>query len=274
MTVLKLGNDATTSPIEAAVPFSILPLELREQIYYIAITKQHPHHITISAADAIHGTDSRYPYFLPPLCLVNEATRVEVGLWLIRNTKFGLLYPQHIVHFSAFLSTFPSGAGFAAIRRLDFQLFGRQSGNGAGAYLEFMRRCTGLTEVRIKFEIWYILKRLCGTNIEMRTLEIRQYAAFGLKCSDMVEMYRLAGLFELASLTKLTVEVWPKVLRRTSSGLLDVVSNFWPVIEELVEWIKKGFEKRERDVDVLLVECGNSGLRWAGGTGRRPRLSD
>jgi hypothetical protein len=83
--------------VENATPFSTLPSAIREQICTHVIvplpSSFKPYRFTVSAADAIHGSDLWYPYFLAALCRVSEATRIDVGLWFIRNTEFGLLYP-------------------------------------------------------------------------------------------------------------------------------------------------------------------------------------
>lgn len=95
-------------PQQALLP--TLPLELREQIYdHVTSPRSNP--IIISAADFIYGHDPCLPYFLPRLCHVNEATRVDVGLWYLRSTEFSLLYPQHIEYFANFLNTFEGESG-------------------------------------------------------------------------------------------------------------------------------------------------------------------
>jgi hypothetical protein len=257
------------------IPFPTLPLELREQIYTHTIlplsSPTKPNRLTVSTADAIHGSDSRYPYFLAPLCHINEATRIDFGLWFIRNTEFGLLYPQHIVYFAQFLATFPNDEGFAAIRRLDLQLFGRYKpvdGNGS-AYIDFMMRCTGLTSVRMKFEMWYLLKPDRAPDKLPTLVEFEEYADRVLNFDTLVEVHGLVRLFELRSLNRLIIEVWPKVIAKTKQGLRPLVPDCWPLMERVAEWLRKGFKERGMRVEVRLVEIGNSGIRWDGMEKRR-----
>lgn len=256
MTIFRLKGADTQPAIKQLL--HKLPVELRDQIYALALPPS-PHHIIISAADAIHGTDSRYSYFLPLLCRINEATRIDIGLWFIRKIEFSILYPQNIVYFSQFLSTFPNNAGFGSVRRLDFQLFGRHRpmlGEG-NAYVEFMKRCPRLSEVRVKFEVWHLLQRTPGKWLmpdseRMRLIE------------NIPEAFGLEGLFEVSSLTSLTIEVWPRTVARTSQGVRVVVPNCWGEMERVAEWLRMGFEERGMEIGLRLVESGNAGLRWDG----------
>lgn len=244
--------------------FPTLPLELREQIYNYA-THPRSHHITVSAADFIYGCTSRLPYFLPKLCHVSEATRIDVGLWFLRTTEFTLLYPQHLVHFAAFLDTFPGTSGWEALRRLELPLFGRhpiesRGMGGKNTYLKFLTRCTRLTELTIKFEIWWLLKN--GVN------PIYNNSTKGEEVLDrdaVVERYGLKNIFNLRSLTAAVIEVWPKIIRHTKQGIGLEVPDCWSTMESLAQWVREGFGEKGRRVDVRVEESGNSGLRWAGG---------
>ncbi|KAF2822955.1 hypothetical protein CC86DRAFT_423022 [Ophiobolus disseminans] len=274
MTTFKLPR-TTPPPLQSnQILFLTLPLELREQIYFHAtfIGAPLPYYLAVSAADAIHGTDPRYPNFLPTLARINESTRIDVGLWFIRNTEFGLLYPQRISHFCAFLATFPNLEGFEAIRRLDCQLFGRYRPDAgeANAYIAFMLRCARLTQVRIKFVVWELLKRrFTHTRRMPRTpWELEVQAGEMLSVERIVEMYRLEEMFGLVSLTTLTIEFWPKATAYTTRGVRTVVPDCGPLLQKLVEWLRKGFAERGRDVRVGLVESGSEGLRWSGGSER------
>ncbi|KAF1915874.1 hypothetical protein BDU57DRAFT_573259 [Ampelomyces quisqualis] len=271
MTVLKLKSKVAAAPAQNNhILFPTMPLELRELIYFYALADQHQRSITISAADAIHGSPLQCPYYLPKLCRVNEATRIDVGLWFIRTTEFGLLYPHHAIYFAQFLSTFPENTGFASIRRLDFQLFGRhvpQLADGVrdrNAYIDFMKRCTGLTQVRIKFEMWYLLRRRFTETNSPSYWAASPWTPEPLSVEGIVELYRLDDLFQLTDLTELTIEVWPKAVTRTAKGVLHVTPNCWPVMEKLAVWIRNGFAERGRKVSIVLSESSNSGLRWAG----------
>ncbi|KAF2030951.1 hypothetical protein EK21DRAFT_64297 [Setomelanomma holmii] len=288
MTIFKLKLTLSSSThTNNHILLPILPLEIREQIYSHVIFPEIPeicttarHYITFSCADAIYGGDPRFPCFLHHnLYRVSEDTRIEVCLLFIRYTEIGLMYPQHTIYFAQFLCTFPGIEGFGAIRRLDFPLFSRHRPDSGrpNSYIELMQRCEGLTEVRVKFEIWYLLmKRLSLFPVNRLTPEeLEQQAQQILDLDRLIVTYRLDGLLELPSLTRVTVEVWPRVTVATTSGLKTTMPNGWSVMKGLVEWIKRGFEERGRDAEVVLLEGGNSGLRWPGPevVVRRPGMS-
>jgi hypothetical protein len=254
-------------------PFFTLPLELREIIYRYATLPEDPttysRHLSISfsSADATHGSNPRYLHWLPNLCRVNEATRVEVSLFLLRITDFSIMYPDQVPSFISFLATFPNNSGFAAIRRLDFQLFGRHQPNlGHGnAYIDFMKQCPNLAHVRIKFEVGYLKHNSCDWTkaLVMPPETLWVYDQNRIReCDDMVVVYRLAGLLDLESLISLTVEVWPRVRVTDRYGVENVLVDCLPLVERVAEWLRGAFRTRERDVEVRVVEAGSPGLRW------------
>jgi hypothetical protein len=203
MTIFR--TQSTSSNPLSEVLFPALPLELREMIYHHAIlphaSPTQPHRVIVSACDAVHNTDPRYPIYLPSLCRVNRATRIEVGVWYIRNTEFGMLWPQYLVHLSQFLSNWPDSAGFAAVRRLDFEAFGRHippviGGVRKNEYIEFMKKCRGLRGVRIKFEITYVVSepvrqtsrsphQLCAPLLSQRIMAPRKASRTTLNKADI-----------------------------------------------------------------------------------------
>jgi hypothetical protein len=70
----------------------------------------------------------------------------------------------------------------------------------------------------------------------------------------------------LENLRTLCVEVWPKVCPPSIIGFVGYdVPDCWAVMENLVGWIREGFDKRGRKVDVRLVESANLGMKWASG---------
>lgn len=261
MIILKLKR-TTHAPTPSARThlFPRLPLELREQIYHFAIlplcSRNNENQVTITAADAVHGSDARYPSFLPSVCRVNEAMRIDIGLWFIRQTEFSILYFQHLVHFSQFLSTFPHSQGFVAIRRLDFQLFGRHKPipGKLNPSIEFMKKCPELTQVRMKFDVWQLLQhekeQWVHVDTELVMLE------------DIPAAFGLSALWDVEGLVTLTIELWPKALARTSMGIKVVVPDSWPGMENICEWLRKGFAEKGRKIDVRLVESCNAGIRW------------
>ncbi|KAH3944136.1 hypothetical protein HBH53_164200 [Parastagonospora nodorum] len=263
MTVLKLKRTThAPTPSTQAHLLPRLPLELRAQIYDFAIlplcSRNNLNQVTITAADAVHGSNARYLSFLPSVCRVNKATRIDIGLWFIRQTEFSVLYVQHLVHFSQFLSTFPHNQGFAAIRRLDFQLFSRHkpSPGKPNSSVEFMKRCPELTQVHMKFDVWQLVQhekeQWTPVDTELVMLE------------DIASTFGLAALLDVGSLVTLTIELWPKTIARTSMGIKVVVPDCWPAMEDVVAWLRKGFKERGKKVDVKFVESGNAGIRWYG----------
>jgi hypothetical protein len=270
MTIFR--TQSTSSNPLSEVLFPALPLELREMIYHHAIlphaSPTQPHRVIVSACDTVHNTDPRYPIYLPPLCWVNRATCIEVGLWYTRNTEFGTLWPQYLVYLSQFLSNWPDNTGFAAVRRLNFEAFGRHVPPAIGdvrknEYIGFMKKCRGLWNVRIKFELWHLLKMYpklaAPTSADVREL----YKI--LSVEDIIAMYGLQELFELQNLRTLHVEVWPKVFPPSIRGFFEHAPDCWAVMECLVGWLKRGFEDKGMKVEVRLVECANPGVRWAFG---------
>ncbi|KAL5118497.1 hypothetical protein ACEQ8H_003673 [Pleosporales sp. CAS-2024a] len=201
----------------------------------------------------IHGSDPRFPYFLPWACRVNEATRQDIGLWFVRNTSLSILYPQHIVYVGQFLATFAHNQGFAAVRRLDFPLFARHrpSPGRANAYVDFAKRCPWLTRLRIKFEMRYLLNLGPGRRC-MTTTTHRADDAL-LVDHHLPTLFALDALFDLDKVVSLIIDVWPKALARTSRGIQFVgLDCCWPAMERLGDWIRHGFQARGRKVDVRL----------------------
>jgi hypothetical protein len=242
MTIFKLKSGTAPRPKLSAALFPNLPLELRELIYHHALlpdaSPKSPNCKTLLASDLVFSCDLHNPSFLPELCKVNEATRIDVGLWYLRNTEFIILYTHDIVYFSQFLSTFPANEGFKALRKLDLEFFGRHrpTPGGDNAYISFMKRCPNLKHVKIKFEIWHLLKHSPNKWLEDEP---------AMEMLDNIESdFGLEGSFEMKRLVKLTIEVFPKTAARTSKGMGVVVPNCWPAMERVAEWIREGIRER------------------------------
>ena len=93
---------------------------------------------------------------MPQLCRVDEATRIDVSSYLLQTTELYLLYLAQMGRFSLFLKSLgANNEGFAAVCKLDFQLFGRHhpSAGNDSTYIELMKRYTKLTQVQLKFEV-------------------------------------------------------------------------------------------------------------------------
>jgi hypothetical protein len=108
--------------------FPTLPLRFREQIYRHVLlphtSHTHLHQVIITASDSVHNNDPRYPAYLPRFCRVNSVTRIEVRLWFIRNTEFGLLYPQYLFRLAQRLSILLNNTGSSALLRFEFHALG------------------------------------------------------------------------------------------------------------------------------------------------------
>ncbi|KAF2123369.1 hypothetical protein P153DRAFT_303987 [Dothidotthia symphoricarpi CBS 119687] len=241
------------------VPFPHLPVELRELIYLFAFLPE-PHtpgtyQKTFSAADSIYNRGPLLPCFLPKFCHVNEATRVEVGLWYIRSIEIGILYPANCSYFTRFLNTFPNQQGFEAVRRLEFQLFGRYRVrvDEVNPYIELMKCCPGLMEARIKFRISDFCKpQLCSSVENPCNSSI-------LSIQTLVETYRMTDLFDLNRLTKLTIEIW---LRKRTKPETQIVSSHYVLqIDQLKDWLKFRFLEQGRRVNVVVESVRTAGVR-------------
>ncbi|KAF1943896.1 hypothetical protein EJ02DRAFT_483956 [Clathrospora elynae] len=250
--------------------FPTLPLELRELIYHYAILPDaytpHSHHIDFSAADTVHSHDPHYLHWLPPLCRVNEATRVDASLFLLRITDFTLLYPAHVPSFSRFLATIPYNQGFAALRQLDFQLFSRHQPlpGQSNTYIDFMKRCPGLTKICLKLEVGYLTKVSCTEHslvMAPTTLWVFGQTRI-LELEDLLAAYRLARLLELTSVNQVVIEVWPKIHVSSRFSVDSVLVDCAPLVQRVAEWLRDGFGERGRRVCVEVVEASSAGLRW------------
>lgn len=236
--------------------FPNLPLELRELIYRFALLPEnHPpsaHRKDFSAADSICDQNISLPSFLPTLCRVNEATRIQVGLWYIRCTEICILYPATTIHFARFLDTFPNNQGFEAVRRLDFPLFGRHclGSDEVNPYIELMKRCSRLTEIRLKFGFLDLVQKAIyppavdwdGGERAMPNLE------------NIVDIYGLRDLFDLRSLTKITILLCPRLRPGLRNKFLCL--SYTTRLEGLRDWLKIGCWEHGNKVSVVLESDG------------------
>lgn len=175
------------------------------------------------------------------------------------------MYPQHVIYFAQFLDTFPGDTGREAVRRVDLPLFGRRpvESERRNSYIEFMANCGRLWEVRVKFEVWWLVKNGLGifNNQDDGDADGDEQI---LNRNAIVQRYGLEDMFDIPSLSTLIIEVWPKVIKQTKEGMRLGLPDCWPAMENLAVWMREGFEERERSVDVRIVESGNPGLTWAG----------
>lgn len=148
---------------------------------------------------------------------------------------------------------------------MDLSLFGRHpvESERSNSYIEFMASCRGLWEVRVKFEVWWLVKNGFGLSINPDDGDADGDEQI-LNRTAIVQRYGLQDIFDIPSLSTLIIEVWPKVIKQTKEGMRLGLPDCWPALENLALWMREGFEERARSVDVRLVESGNPGLTWAG----------
>jgi hypothetical protein len=167
------------------------------------------------------------------------------------------------------LVNLPDNSGFDAARKLSSEAFGRHipsvhGGVGKNAYIEFMKKCPGLLNVTIKFEVYYLLKNWpATTSTPLPAAEPSLYKL--LSAENVADIYNLHGLFGLENLRTLVVGVYPEVYPISIGGFFEYMPDCWPVMKGLVEWIREGFRVKGMNVDVILWEVGNPRMRLAGG---------
>ena len=238
--------------------FPMLPLELRYKIYeYIILPSTHmsgPLKVQVNANYS--GSSIMSPNWFPAFINVKKATRIEAGLFFLSISELEIRYVAWpgLHHLSHLLNTFPGTQGFEAIRRLYFPLFGEQGFvvGSVNAGIEFMKKCTKLGETTIKFNIRNL------ANKKKWKIKGDDSPGEGDRASDnhvlaldqVVGKYELEGLFELDSLHKITIEVHPVVRLYGLRGRATILIDCMPVILELAEWLRLGFEKRRRNIEV------------------------
>jgi hypothetical protein len=266
-------TDSTSSTTQSTIVFPNLPLELREIIYRHAILPEditsQSRPLNFGAVDTRRGGDPFYLQWLEQLCRVNQATRIDVSLYLLRTTEFYLIYPEQAVRFTMFLESLGGNdQGFAAVRKLDFQLFGRYqpSAGTHNTYIELMKQCTGLKQVELKFEVGYMTIDSCNwaEDVVMPPTTLWTFDQTRIReLDDVIAIYRLAGIFEVESLRTLKIEAWPRIRVSDRHGMHDVLVDCAPLIKRLVVWLREGFVARGRTVDVRYAEASSPGLRWS-----------
>ncbi|KAI4947310.1 hypothetical protein J4E91_006662 [Alternaria rosae] len=206
--------------------FPSLPLELCEIIYRHVILPEdltsQSQPVNFGAIDTRRGGDPFYLQWLEQLCRVNQATRVDVSLYILRTTEFYLMYPEQAERFTMLLESLSENdQGFAAIRKLDFQLFGRyQSSAGTrNIFIELMKRCTWLTQVTLKFEAGYMTIDSCNwaedviiPPIMLWDFDLCTFDQTRIReLEDIIAIYRLDDLLDVESLQTLIIEAWPRI---------------------------------------------------------------
>ena len=106
----------------------------------------------------------------------------------------------------------------------------------------------------MKFDVWQLVQhekeQWIPVDMELVLLE------------DIAATFGLSALWDVESLVTLTIELWPKALARTSMGIKVVVPDSWSGMQDICEWLRKGFSEKGMKVDVRLVESCNAGIRW------------
>lgn len=155
------------------------------------------------------------------------------------------MYPEQAECFTMFLESLSENdQRFAAIRKLDFQLFGRYQPNAGtrNIYIELMKRCTGLTQVTLKFEAGYMTIDSCNWaedviipptmlwDFDLWTFDQTRIR----ELEDIIAIYRLDDLLDVESLQTLIIEAWPRIRVSGRHGMQNVLVDCAPLIERLV----------------------------------------
>jgi hypothetical protein len=230
--------------------FPQLPLELREFIYsYLLLPKNyHMNHIEVECM------------LRRPLFRINEHTRIDVGLYLIRT------HPLYIDDVASrdnvmipFLESFPGEHGFECVRSLYFWRFSYQipkPGSTVNENIRLMQRCTGLRNVDLRWESIHLQElpppRFPELEVKVRRMMHRRPAFPSVQ--DVVQRYHLEGLFALDSVQRITLWIVNTDIVYIGGGLgrdaiLFVIAG---LLGELCAWMEKRFLELGRTV---VVKC-------------------
>ncbi|KAF2867501.1 hypothetical protein BDV95DRAFT_598157 [Massariosphaeria phaeospora] len=248
--------------------FPALPLELREEIYrYLVFPtskprrrgghKLHPHHVLVGMASS-HGF---HCYQLPSLCALNKPTYYEVGLFFIRNVEFRMLGYQGAINLTRLLDTFPGEQGFAAVRRLSFErwLAGHTAVRDVEEGVPLMKRCTGLSELGLRLTCSNLITT---PMLYFQAMEDRETSEDHLMTlEEVVRRHRFEEILELRSLNKLFLDVFRFMrLAYFRDFFESVLIDCMPLMQELAEWLRRGFSARGMRVEVIVMESTDEGL--------------
>lgn len=125
-----------------------LPFKLREPIYKLLVTSERrPFNRIASTIDeeANNGRSPNLPRWLPSICPVNKATRIDVALPLLRRMTSSC----HNTCLRILLDSIPNNRGHDAIRSLQFGMFKRSwpLPSCYNADADLRRGCAGIAQV-------------------------------------------------------------------------------------------------------------------------------
>jgi hypothetical protein len=209
--------------------FPALPVELREMIYPYILT---PGLCSVSPLRApYHMNKSAYA-----LLSVNRGTRLEAGLFYLRERTFNLQSTPLLALFQHYLDTFPDELGYEAVRHLELYKFHDR------AYNSFLARCVNLKTVTLWFD--------------------SHDERIGLYSAGVFETHRLATLCQLVCLKEVRLKwffgwraVGDSLMRMEVAGDAMVLHelDFAEEMGRVEDRLRRGFEERGlKEVKVVI----------------------
>ncbi|KAF2649997.1 hypothetical protein K491DRAFT_762046 [Lophiostoma macrostomum CBS 122681] len=255
--------------------FPTLPLEIRTQIYtYVlflhARTSLYPDlrsdiisenfiFALVAGGCGIYTSSSSYPPWLPELYLVNEATRIDYGLFFIRNAIFGLEPATlPLQYMESFLETFPGEQGFASVRRLECSELGTYR-TDPGQYIRFrqiVERCRGITVLRLT--ITYRGVRRTYPECVYHDLGPCYWDAGRLlTAEEIVEAYDLTSLAQNEFLDTIHLGLPDSIYVRddpaSGVGRLKKLEDLRPLYDEIAGILRRAWERRGRKLNLRMT---------------------
>ncbi|KAF2110976.1 hypothetical protein BDV96DRAFT_650580 [Lophiotrema nucula] len=218
--------------------FEMLPLEIRRDIYRIAMEDMGYLHFPLMLRDTIkRGTNGFLPSFLPLFCLTSKAVRDETIPVYLRNVPQVTVsaYPQN-QFLGKFLNTVQDQHAWKALKALEFNYFAFFPGTEGmkNADLELVVQCPGLEKLKITMHLTQLCAQVADALDEDG--EPLTWRSGAKSVEELVEWYRFERLFECDNLSQIDWRGW------SYSG-----HEFGGpgALEDLAEWIKDEFSRRK-----------------------------
>lgn len=245
--------------------FHTLPLELREQIYSYVFR---PEFCYIYSKQPYVRTCWLYPNH-HALLAINRETRVDAGLYLLRNRYFCITCPPAREKMRAILDSFPGNSGYSSLRRLYILKFDEDTDCGSpinssdtwlNADIALMLQCPNLREVTLRMRQAIIMPEAKEQGME-RILPTAQ---------DLIAKYNLGRLSDMPLLERVVIH-WTCINAETvldryyenfhsiTVPLKQHITPFQMLIEKVKECLKAAMKTRGRRVEIVV----NNFPKWA-----------